>query len=100
MKNKPDSELAAHALTKIFTLRRILEQVLEYRSPLLITFVDFEKAFDSIDREGLWKIMATYGIPSKYIRVIANQYRGSECCVKVEDRYSEWFQVITGVKQG
>jgi len=44
--------------------------------------------------------MATYGIPSKYIRVIANQYRDSECCVKVEDRYSEWFRVITGVKQG
>ena len=85
---------------QIFTLRRILEQVLEHRIPLLITFVDFEKAFDSIDREGLWKIMATYGIPSKYIRVIANQYWDSECCVKVEDRYSEWFRVITGVKQG
>jgi len=45
---------------QIFTLRRILEQVLEHRSPLLITFVDFEKAFDSIDRESLWKIMATW----------------------------------------
>ena len=32
--------------------------------------------------------------------MIANQYRDSECCVKVEDRYSEWLRVITGVKQG
>jgi len=40
-----------------FTLRRIYE----HRSPLLITFVEFEKAFDSIDREGCGKLLQHTG---------------------------------------
>ena len=29
--------------------------------------VDFEKAFDSINRESLWNIMSIYGIPEELI---------------------------------
>ena len=35
----------------IATLRIIIEQSIEWQSPLFKTFVDFEKAFDSVDRE-------------------------------------------------
>ena len=45
-----------------FILRKIIEQVAEWQSTLYITFVDFEKAIDSVHRESLWKIMASYGI--------------------------------------
>ena len=38
----------------INTLRLIIEQSAEYRSDLYLVFVDFEKAFDSADREVLW----------------------------------------------
>ena len=41
---------------QIFILRNIIEQVAEWQSTLYITFVDFEKAFDSVHRESLWKI--------------------------------------------
>ena len=34
----------------IATLRIIVEQSLEWNSPVFMTFVDYEKAFDSIDR--------------------------------------------------
>ena len=36
------------------TLRIIIEQSAEYRSDLHLVFVDFEKGFDCVDREGLW----------------------------------------------
>lgn len=35
-----------------------------------INFINFEKAFDSIDREVIWIILYQFGIPDKYIRVI------------------------------
>ena len=35
---------------QIFILRNIIEQVVEWQSTLYITFVDFEKAFDSVHR--------------------------------------------------
>jgi hypothetical protein len=38
---------------QIATLRIIAEQSIEWNSPLYITFVDYAKAFDSLDRETL-----------------------------------------------
>ena len=48
---------------QIFILRNIVEQVVEWQATLYIKFVDFEKAFDSLHRESLWKIMESYRIP-------------------------------------
>ena len=47
----------------IATLRVISKQSLEWISPLYISFVDFEKASDRVNRTALWKLLAQYGIP-------------------------------------
>ena len=47
---------------QIITLRIITEQSVEWNSSLYIIFVDFEKAFDSVDKETLWKILRHHGI--------------------------------------
>ena len=46
--------LRSSCVDHINTLRIIIEQSAEYRSDLQLGFVDLEKAFDSVDREGLW----------------------------------------------
>ena len=38
-----------------------------------MTFVDLTKAFDTVSREGLWKIMAKFGCPAKFI-AMARQF--------------------------
>ena len=83
-----------------FRKRNVIEQVVEWQSTLYITFVDFEKAFDSVHRECLWKIMASYGIPHKIIKMVQILYEDSECAVLDEGEESEWFKFKTGVKQG
>ena len=35
---------------------------------LYMTFVDLTKAFDTVSREDLWKIMAKFGCPTKVHR--------------------------------
>ena len=37
----------------------------------------FEKAFDSVHRESLWKIMESYGIPCKIIHMVQILYEDS-----------------------
>ena len=64
---------------QITTLRIIVEQSLEWRTSLCINFIDYEKAFDSLDRNVLWDLMANYGIPSKIISLVKNTYEGTNC---------------------
>ena len=85
---------------QIFILRNNIEQVIEWNANLYVCFVDFEKAFDSIDRGILWGIMGEYGIPSKLITMVKAMYEQSKCAVVDGSGSYDWFDVRTGVKQG
>ncbi|CAH8530029.1 unnamed protein product [Schistosoma rodhaini] len=54
---------------QIATLRIIVEQSVEWNSSLYINFIDFEKAFDSVDRRTLWKLLRHYGV-QRYPKLI------------------------------
>ncbi|KAL9961749.1 hypothetical protein ACROYT_G030756 [Oculina patagonica] len=68
-------------IDQIATLRNILERSLEWNSPVYATFVDCEKAFDSVDREVLWMLLRHYGIPEKNITLIQRTYEKCTCKV-------------------
>ena len=53
-----------------FHLAYITEQCTEWQRQLCINFVDFEKAFDSVHRESLWRILQAYGMPQQIIDII------------------------------
>ncbi len=65
-----------------------------------INFIDYEKAFDSLDRDTLWKLWRHYGIPEKIITIIQNNYQATSCKVLHAGQLSESFEVKTGVRQG
>ena len=81
-------------------MRNIIEQVIEWNAILYVCFVDFEKAFDSIDSVILWEIMREYGIPSKLITMVKAKYEESKYAVVDGSGSYDWFNVKTGVKQG
>ena len=85
---------------QIFVLRNIMEQVNEWRATLYTHFIDFEKAFDSIHRESLWKIMKSYGIPEKLVKMVKIMYEDFECTVMDDGEQTRWIKITTGVKQG
>ena len=80
---------------QVFILRNIIEQSIEWQAPLYINFVDFTKAFDSLDRSRLWKILRHYGIPSELVDLIRAMYAGSCCSVIDNGKMSDWFDVKT-----
>ena len=85
---------------QIATLRSIVEQSIEWNSSLYVNFVDYEKAFDSLDRDSLWKLMRHYGIPDKFVRLIQRMYEGMSCRVLLGGQQTDSFEVKTGVRQG
>jgi len=65
---------------QIFTLRNITKQSLEHQQDLIINFIDFKKAFDSVHRPSLRKILTYYGIPDRFINIFKALYDNSSCC--------------------
>ena len=55
---------------QIASLRIIMEQSVEWNSPLYINFIDYEKVFDSEDRKTMWKLLRHYGVPKKIFSLI------------------------------
>ena len=80
--------------------RIIVEQSLEWQSSAYIYFVDFQKAFDSIHREILWKLLRHCGVPSKIVNIIRKLYEGFTAQIVHNGRLTEKFQMQTGVRQG
>ena len=45
----------------VFAACQLQEKSMEQHQDLYMTFVDLTKAFDSVSREGLWKIKSKFG---------------------------------------
>ena len=56
--------------SQILALRRLIEGIKDKNLSAIITFIDFKKAFDTIHRGKLMKILKTYGIPDRLVRAI------------------------------
>ncbi|VDO48260.1 unnamed protein product [Schistosoma margrebowiei] len=88
MKDSVDAQLQGHQAgfrkdsvrtDQIATLRIIVEQSVEWDSSLYINFIDYGKAFDSVERTTLWKLLRHHGVPEKIVNIIRNSYDGSNC---------------------
>lgn len=84
----------------INSLRVIVEQSAEWRSPLYLLFIDFEKAFDTLDHKTIWNALACKGTPPKIISLIQGLYNGATCKVLHENHLSDRINVAVGVRQG
>lgn len=85
---------------QIAALRIIVEQSIEWQTSLYVNFIDFEKAFDSVDRQILWKLLRHYGIPTKITKLIQSFYGDMTCQVIHNRDLTQPFKVETGVRQG
>ncbi|VDP04680.1 unnamed protein product [Schistosoma margrebowiei] len=85
---------------QITTLRIIVGQSVGWISSLYINFIDCEKAFDSMDRTTLWKLLRHYGVPQKIVNIIQSSYDGLHCKIVHRGQLTKSFEVKTGVRQG
>lgn len=84
----------------ILALRRLLEGVRAKNLQAVIIFVDFRKAFDSVDRTNMFTILKSYGIPDKIVQLIKSVYDQTTARVVSPDGITELFRVLAGILQG
>ena len=70
------------------------------RTDLYMAFIDLTKAFDSIHRSALWKMLSKIGCPEKYIRTVWLLHDNMSTSALIDAESTKSFEVKTGVKQG
>jgi hypothetical protein len=63
-------------------------------------FIDFEKAFDSVSKDKIRKIMERFGLLQKILKLIRERwYRNYTCQVMHKGKVTEPIEIESGVRQ-
>ena len=82
----------------IFPLRQVAEKVREKNQELYMVFVDLTKAFDTVNRHALWKVLKKLGMPDKMLNIIISFHKGMKAAVVSDGEFSDSFDVTNGTK--
>ena len=77
----------------------ISEKAREFQKNIYFCFIDYAKAFDSVDHNKLCKILQEMGIPDHLTCLLRNIYAGQEATVRTGHGTTDWFQIGKGVCQ-
>ena len=77
----------------------IIEKAREFQN-IYFCFIDYAKAFDSVDHNKLWKMLKEMGIPDHLTCLPRNLYAGQEAIVRIRHGTTDWFQIGKGGHQG
>jgi hypothetical protein len=90
----------ASTVDAIFVLQSLINRTLKKKRRLYCCFVDYQKAFDFIDRSSLWSKLVNLGIQGKMFKIIKSLYENVKSCVKYNGCLSEYFRNTRGLLQG
>ena len=83
---------------------RVLQDVMSYTMQKklsgLLLFIDFEKAFDTIEWEFIWKALKKFNFGDYLIKLVQILYTNPESCVMNNGFSSRYFNLNRGVRQG
>jgi len=92
-------EVNRSTIDHIFCIRQILEKKWKYNEEVH-QLIDFKKAYDSVRREVLYKILNEFGIPRKLVRLIKMSLTETYSRVWVGKNVSDKFPITNVLKQG
>ena len=84
----------------IFTLNSNIAKTLGMGGKLYCVFIDYEKAFDKIDRTFLWQKLLKEKVSGKFVNALRSMYTVVKSCVRYRSNTSRFFNSYNGLKQG
>ena len=72
----------------------------EFQKNIYFCFIDYAKAFDSVDHNKLWKTLKEMGIPDHLTCLLRHLYACQEAKVRTGHGTKDCFQIGKGVRQG
>ena len=81
-------------VSQILTLCHVIEKVKEHNLSVVLTCVDFKKAFDYINRDKMFDVLLAYGIPSQIVEGSKGLYIDTAAQVVTKDGNTISFQFL------
>ena len=94
-----DSVLVDQHLARFFPCEESLKITYCNKTAALI-FVDFSKAFDSVNGKKMFEILGLYGIPSEIINAIKVLYSNTKSTILTPDGETEHFDILADILEG
>ena len=85
---------------QIANISWITEKARELQKNIYFCFIDYTKAFDSVDHHKLWKILKKTWIPDNLTCILRNLHAGQAATGRTGHETMDWFQIGKGVHQG
>ena len=82
------------------TINQRIEKWNEFKRPLCIGNIDYEKALDSIEHEAILEALRSIGTNETYITILEDTFTGATARVHVNNQVSEEIPILRGVRQG
>lgn len=82
-----------------FVLNELISRSAEYNFDLYLIFIDYSKAFDSIEYGAVWQALSRQGVHSKIVNVLRNIYSKAQVFVKLGSEKVP-INIGRGVRQG
>ena len=97
---KLDLENAEEPEIKLPTSVRPSKKQESSRKTIYFCFLDYAKAFDSVDHKKLWKFPKEMGISDHLTCLLRNLYTGQDAIIRTGHETKDCFQSGKGVHQG
>lgn len=84
----------------LLLIRETITMAKHKRRPLYIISLDQEKAFDRVDWDFMFAVLAKLGIPSKFVEYVKTLYNTPTSSVCINGFFTDLIEVKRGVRQG
>ena len=95
---QPEFRKGRGTIDQIANFSWIIEKAREFQKNIYFCFIDYTKAFDSVDHKKLWKIPKEMGIPDHLTCLLRNLYAGQEETVITGHGTPDWMQIGKYIK--
>jgi hypothetical protein len=84
----------------IANLRWTMERAREYNQDIFLCFIDYSKAFDSVDHSRMWNTLKDMGFPIHLVVLLKSLYENQVARVRTDFGDTDSFGIGKGVRQG
>ena len=78
----------------------MIEKCNEFNLPLCVAYIDYEKAFDSVEHFAIFEALRKINVKEDYVQILENIYFNATARIHIDGMESEPFPINRGVRQG